>query len=271
MLEPSIFMGRALRPDDHNAIVVAPALFQNEPDIELGDDITIKIDGREDQYTIVGAMEMMSNEAVGYMVYMSYNDYVRHVREPNRSNALIFTTETADLESQRQIASQVETQFDRSDIKVVSNFLIAEERAEIDSAFAIIVALLMVMTILLASVGGLGLAGTMSLNVIERTREIGVMRAYGAKNKAIFRIVIIEGLLIGMLSWLLAIGLSVPLSVGLARTIGLSFLAYPMQASYSIYGIFLWALLVILISIFASFLPALRAVRLTVTEVLAYE
>jgi putative ABC transport system permease protein len=271
MLELSIFQGRAISPEDHNAIVVAPALLQNEPDVELGDEITIKIDGREVQYTVVGVMEMMSNETVGYMVYMTYDAYVRHTRKPNRSNGLMFTIEPTDLETQRQITSQVEALFDHSKIKVISNFLVAEERAEIHNAFSIIVTLLMIMTILLAGVGGLGLAGTMSLNVIERTREIGVMRAYGAKNTAVFRIVIIEGILIGMLSWLLAIGFSLPLSEALARTIGLSFLAFPLSATYSISGIGLWALLVIIISIVASFLPALHAVRLTVTQVLAYE
>jgi putative ABC transport system permease protein len=113
--------------------------------------------------------------------------------------------------------------------------------------------------------------GTMSLNVLERTREIGVMRAYGASSRAVFRIVIVEGLVIGMMSWILAIGLSIPFSMILARAIGLSFMDYPMPASFSMSGIFLWALLVIVISILASFLPALRAVRLTVTQVLAYE
>ena len=127
------------------------------------------------------------------------------------------------------------------------------------------------MTVMLATVGGLGLMGTMSLNVIERTREIGVMRAFGASSAAIFRIVIIEGLLIGMMSWILAIGLSLPISIVLARNIGISFMNYPMPATYSPGGIFAWAALVIVISIIASFLPALRAVRLTVTQVLAYE
>jgi putative ABC transport system permease protein len=165
----------------------------------------------------------------------------------------------------------VEKRFDRADIEVLSNFLISEEREEIDAAFAIIVSLLMVMTILLATVGGLGLMGTMSLNVIERVREIGVMRAFGASSAAISRIVIIEGLLIGMMSWVLAIGLSLPISSSLARTVGLSFMDYPMTATTSLSGILAWALLVIVISIVASLFPALRAVRLTVTEVLAYE
>lgn len=271
MLEPAIIEGRALQPGDTNAIIVSPSLMQKEPDVHLGSEINVKIEGKEEFYRVVGVMQMMGNDTIGYMVYMSYEDYARHVREPNRANALIFNLTADDLESQRAISSQVEQRFDRADIKVVSNFLINEERAEIDNAFAIIVALLMIMTLVLATVGSLGLMGTMTLNVIERTREIGVMRAFGASNRAIFRIVINEGLLIGLMSWILAIGLSVPLSIHLARGIGLSFMNYPMPASYSMNGIFAWALLVVIISIMSSFFPALRAVRLTVREVLAYE
>jgi putative ABC transport system permease protein len=202
---------------------------------------------------------------------MDYATYVRHVREPNRANVIVFTLTARDTETQRLIASAVEEEFDRSGIRVLSNFLIAEEREEIDSAFGIIVALLMVMTVVLATVGGLGLMGTMSLNVIERTREIGVMRAFGASSAAVFRIVVVEGLLIGMMSWVLAIGFSVPISMALARQIGISFMDYPIPASFSMGGVLVWALLVLVISIVASFLPALRAVRLTVTQVLAYE
>ena len=245
--------------------------MQKEPDVRLGSEINVKIEGKEELYRVVGVMQMMGNDTIGYMVYMSYEDYARHVREPNRANALIFNINAGDLETQRIISSQVEQRFDRADIKVVSNFLISEERAEIDNAFAIIVALLMIMTLVLATVGSLGLMGTMTLNVIERTREIGVMRAFGASNRAIFRIVINEGLLIGLMSWILAIGLSIPLSIPLARGIGLSFMNYPMSASYSMSGILVWALLVLIISILSSLFPALRAVHLTVREVLAYE
>jgi len=59
--------------------------------------------------------------------------------------------------------------------------------------------------------------------------------------------------------------------MALARTIGLAFMDTPMPATCSPGGILAWATLVIVISVFASLVPALRAVRLTVTEVLAYE
>lgn len=271
LLDPPIIEGRGLQPGDFDAILVSPGLLNNEPTLHLNGPMKVKIEGRELSYTIVGVMNMMGNATIGYFTIMDYSAYARHVNEPNRANAIILTLTPGSVAEQMAVTSAVEKHYDRADIEVLSNFLISEEREEIDAAFAVIVALLMVMTILLATVGGLGLMGSMSLNVIERTREIGVMRAYGASSAAVFRIVIIEGLMIGMLSWLLAIGLSWPLGAMLSRSIGLAFMDYPLPASISPGGILAWAILVIVISVLASLFPALRAVRLTVTEVLAYE
>lgn len=271
LLDPPIIEGRDLVPGDANAILVSPGLLANEPTLHVGGPMNIKIEGIEETYTVVGVINMLGNSSVGYFTIMDYSAYVRHVHEPNRANTIILTLDTDITTEQAAITSTIEKRYDDADIEVLSNFLVNEEREEIDAAFAIIVTLLMIMTILLATVGGLGLMGTMSLNVIERVREIGVMRAFGASSNAIFRIVIMEGLLIGMMSWFLAIFLSLPISVFLARSIGLSFMDYPMSATISAGGILAWAVIVIVISVIASFMPALRAVRLTVTEVLAYE
>ncbi len=270
-LDPPIIAGRSLRAGDMDAVVISPGFLAVEPTLRLGGPMKIKIEGREQTYTIVGVVNMIGNASVGYFTLMDYSAYSRHVREPNRANSLVLTLSSDSTVEQRAITSAVEKHFDRADIEVVNSFLVNDEREEIDAAFGILVVLLMIMTLILATVGSLGLTGTMSLNVIERTREIGVMRAFGASSAAIFRLVILEGLLIGMLSWLLAIGLSLPLSTLLARNIGEAFMDYPMPAVTSPGGIFGWAAIVVVISILASLFPALRAVRLTVTEVLAYE
>lgn len=271
LLDPPVIEGRELRPGDINAILISPGLLANEPTLYLGGPMNLKIEGIEKTYTIVGIMNMLGNSSIGYFTIIDYSAYARHVHEPNRANTVILTLNAESIAEQQAITSAVEKRFDRADIEVLSNFLISEEREEIDAAFAIVVSLLMIMTILLATVGGLGLMGMMSLSVMERVREIGVMRAFGASSRIISRIVIIEGLLIGMMSWILAIGLSLPISSSLARTVGLSFMDYPMTATTSLGGIFAWAVIVIVISIVASLFPALRAARLTVTEVLAYE
>ena len=59
------------------------------------------------------------------------------------------------------------------------------------------------MASLIAIVGSIGLTGTLSMNVLERTREIGIMRSIGANNRTLRNLVMVEGVLIGMISWFL--------------------------------------------------------------------
>jgi putative ABC transport system permease protein len=129
----------------------------------------------------------------------------------------------------------------------------------------------MVMAVLLAVVGGIGLMGTMSINVIERTREIGVMRAIGAADGAIMRIVVVEGVLVGVMSWLIGALIAIPLSLGLSTVVGNTFLRSPLSYTFSVSGAALWLIIVVIIAALASMLPAWNASRISVRDVLAYE
>ena len=82
-----------------------------------------------------------------------------------------------------------------------------------------------VMAQLMIVVGGLGLGSTMSLGVLERTREIGVLRAIGARHGAILAMVQVEGLVVGILSWAIALPLSIPMSLVLGKAFGRIMLA----------------------------------------------
>lgn len=135
----------------------------------------------------------------------------------------------------------------------------------------IIVTLLMMMAMLVAAVGGLGLMSTMSLNVLERRREIGVMRAVGATSMKVLQVVLGEGFFIGLLSWALAILLSLPLTTLVSNISGETFIEAPLVIAYSWSGISLWLGIVVLLAAVASSLPALAATELPVNEVLAYE
>jgi len=113
--------------------------------------------------------------------------------------------------------------------------------------------------------------GTMSINVLERTREIGVMRAIGASNWNIQSIVIVEGMVIGLISWVVSIALSIPITVALCTGVGLAILTSPMPPVYGTTGIVVWLLGILVIGTLASALPAHRASSLTVRDTLAYE
>jgi len=137
--------------------------------------------------------------------------------------------------------------------------------------FNLITYLMLAMAVLAAVVGSLGLMGTMSINVVERRREVGVMRAIGATSLTIVGIVVAEGVLLGVLSWLLALPLSYPGSRVFSDIVGRELMNVQLDFSYSTYGAILWLAIVVILSAFASLWPALRATRMSVREALAYE
>jgi putative ABC transport system permease protein len=137
--------------------------------------------------------------------------------------------------------------------------------------FVIVVAVLVLMALLLAAVGGLGLTTTMSINIMERVREIGVLRAIGATNLSVRRIVLAEGIMIGLVSWLVGVLLSWPISLFMSEQLGLALIKVPLTFHYSWLAAALWFVVLQLVAVVASLGPARSAVRLTIREVLAYE
>jgi len=129
---------------------------------------------------------------------------------------------------------------------------------------------LILISVVMAVVGILGLMSSMSASVIERTREFGIMRAIGARTKIILRNVISEGVFIGLLSWFIAVPLSLPLSWSVGYLVGMLSFRAPLPLILSPWAVFGWLILVGFGSIGASAYPARQASRLTVRESLAY-
>jgi putative ABC transport system permease protein len=181
------------------------------------------------------------------------------------------TTSQHDLLSQQRVADQLEAAYTAAGIQVSNTSTGATAIAQNKQTTDILVYFLLVMAVLIAVVGGLGLTSTMSMNVIERTREIGVMRAIGASNRSVQSIVIVEGMMIGIISWILGALLAIPIGILMANVVGRLFLQSPMDFIFSMDGFMTWLVIVLILSALASFLPARNASRLTVREVLAYE
>jgi putative ABC transport system permease protein len=111
----------------------------------------------------------------------------------------------------------------------------------------------------------------MSINVMERTREIGVMRAVGASDGAVMRIVLVEGIFVGMISWILGALMAYPIGKLLSDAVGIAFMEAPLTYSFSTNGAIAWLFTVLVIAALASLIPAWNASRLSVRETLAYE
>jgi putative ABC transport system permease protein len=83
--------------------------------------------------------------------------------------------------------------------------------------------------------------------------------------------VLIEGTVVGMTSWILSVALSWPLGLGLSNAVGIAVFNDAIPYVYSYAGMLGWLLLAGIIGALASLVPAHRASRLTVRQVLAYE
>ncbi len=271
LVHPTLREGRWLNAADKDAIVIGMGLLDVEPDLRLGKDIVLKVQGEEQHFHIVGITEMIGNQTVGYITYTSLDTFNRLAHQVNHANLAVVTTTGATVDARQELGSAVERAYEDAGIRVTSVFQMDDERMEIDSSFDVLISLLMVMVFLLSFVGGLGLMSTMSLNVLERSREIGVIRAFGGSNRSVFRLVVLEGVAIGVMSWLFSVLLAAPLTWLFCDFIGRSFMSMPLSYEYPPGSAFTWLGLVIVLSAISSTLPALHAVRLTVREVLSYE
>jgi putative ABC transport system permease protein len=174
------------------------------------------------------------------------------------------------LATQQAIQADLIAFFDARAMKIGYSDVATEERANASARFSILTQLLMMMTILMAIVGSMGLSGTLSINVIERRREIGVMRAVGASSRDVGFVFIGEGLMLGLTSWILAL----PLGLGTASTFVLTLgqvIDFPAEYYAATHAVWIWLGIVIMLSIVASWLPARRATQISVNESLAYE
>ena len=265
---PAIVSGRYLVPEDENAMVVPTAFLVDEPDLRLGGDVVMKIYGKERTFRIVGTFVGTSYLQ---MFFVNYAYLARITDRVGETDSLLAITGTHDMNSVAAKSRLMEDRLKGAGMRVDTVSTMQTERAEAEVIFDALVLLLLFMAILLALVGGLGLMGAMSINVLERTREIGVLRAIGASNRAVTQVFILEAVGIGVMSWITGAALAIPMTQGLNAAVGAAMMGQPLTYAYSMQGLWLWLAVVFVLSVLASFIPARNAARLTVREVLAYE
>ena len=268
LIRPRVVAGRWLLPQDENAVVVNTVFLKDEPDIQVGSALKLQINGRETEWQVVG---IAAGTPPAPLLHVNYPYLARLMGAIDRAGILIAVTQQHDPATQAAVAKLLEEHFRSAGMEVASRQTSTEERAQTQAQFDVLIYFLLIMAVLLAVIGAIGLAGTMSLNVLERTREIGVMRAVGASDGSIFRIVVIEGLLIGLISWFSGAILAYPLGKVLSDAIGTITLRINLDYVYSLGGLAMWLAIACVLAVLASLLPARNATKVSVRDVLAYE
>jgi putative ABC transport system permease protein len=269
LIDPVMTAGRWLLPTDTHAIVVSNHFADLRPDVQLGDTILIRLNQQDTPFQVVGFFRMASNVASPF-TYVPQTTLNEMAGTPGQVNRLNIVTDRHDQTRQDEVLEALKTKFLAAGFEAslaTGAEVINQQRGQID----ILITLLLAMGLLIAIVGGLGLMGTMGMNVLERTREIGVMRSIGAENRTIFGMVVAEGALIGLISWALSALVAIPIAQFLDSTLGERLMTIPILYVFSYQGLWIWLAVALLLAALASLLPARNAVRLTVRDVLAYE
>ena len=270
-IQPRLLAGRWLQDGDTRQVVVNDDFLEQEPDTTVGSDINLKVGNIERSYKVVG---ITSKHLSGPRVYMTYDMFGKLTGRQNQADVIRVRANPNTIGSyadQDRIAMALEQHFKDAGLSTALSTTQHTTYEMFTSAFDIILIVLVIMAGLLAIVGALSLTGTMGMNILERTREIGVLRAVGASNQSVRQVVVVEGVVVGLIAWLIGAALAVPVGRILASAVLQAVLKATAIYQFSVPGMLIWLVLIVMIGIFSSLGPARNAVSLSVREVLDYE
>ncbi len=264
--------GRWLAPSDTYAVVLNQKLAK-DVGVTVGDWVVFKQDNdRESTWQVVG---LLADPLFTNSVHAPRETLLRETRNVDKAQTVWIQTKSS--RNNAEIAKDLRNYYAQNQVKLSPQrgvFGIADTSTETGQAiinqFNFVVILLGIMAVIIGAVGSIALSGALSLSVLERRREIGVMRAIGASSWNIARLFIGEGLLLGWLSWALALPFIMPAGKLLLSAIGSAF-NLDLVYKYTPLGAILWFVIITVLSILASFLPARGATRVSVRESLAYQ
>ncbi|MEM7034401.1 MAG: FtsX-like permease family protein [Chloroflexota bacterium] len=273
LFNPQILEGRWLEPTDQRAIVIAKELAEDNG-INIGDTITLDIGELGDSdWQVVGITTIIVRDAFSTdPIYAPLEELFEATKKHNQAQRLVIQSESSALADIDRLNLVLKTLFtDRKiEVNVFTSSTTQEDLGNTLGQLQIVTSMLFGLAIIVASVGGIGLMGSLSISVVERTREIGVMRAIGAKSRMIMSMFVMEGILQSLLSWTIAVPLSFFIAQPIAKILGQTMLEVDLDFKYSVEAVLYWLIIVIVIAIIASILPARAATRISVQESLMY-
>src|SRR6266404_447653 len=265
LLKLDIVEGRGLVRSDTDAMVVNSSLAA-KPQMKVGNTVAVRIGPTQRSWRVVGIAREPFSPPIAYIP----QNFIEQ-RHPGMANTVRLVLDKTDPASLNSVKANLDQNLEQEGISALSSMSKADTRLGFDQHMLMIYVFLIVMSCIIGCVGLLGLTTTMSLNVLERRREMGVLRAVGAAPSVVGVIVVAEGLVIGVLSWALAALAALPFSKALSEIVGRVMFGSGLDFFFEPRGLVIWLALSVLLSAVASFLPAWHGSRMTVREALAYE
>lgn len=268
---PLMVEGRWFTGEDGRVVVITRQTADREG-IDIGDRVALNLGelGRG-EWQVIGIYEpVFASGFVSETIYAPLDSVFRSIRKTNLGSYLYVRTTSHTPEFQAAVTDQLKDLFDSHNMKVDASQTASELRSQYTFQFSTVTSMLMGLSVVVAVVGGIALMGALSIAVVERTKEIGVLRAIGARSGTILGIFMMEGVLQAILSWSLSIPFSLLLSPLVAGRLGIAMFGATLDYRYAWPAVGIWLLVILVIAAAASILPARGATRISVQDSLAY-
>lgn len=276
MYRPVIVSGRWLQSGDTENVIVISQETADKNGLVVGDTVTLDLgDLGASDWLVIGSYRVVYGG--GFSVEPIYAP-IRAVETiagvTNEGTQVVIRADNAaTLADATALAERLEARLEVENIGIdfYTSLVPLEERDYVNNQFASVISTLLGLAMIAASVGAIGLTGALAISVVERTREIGVMRAMGAQSGTLSVLYLMEGALQGFFSWLISVPVAYLLSQPLARLLGQRMLELDLDYAFNGPAVLIWLLVVMTFAISASIYPARMAARARVRENLAYQ
>ena len=269
--------GSLLEIGDQNKCLIGSSVAYEYFDSDIAVGSRIKING--EKIVVNGIFSQYGTGGIGStddLVLLTSRDFKKITGQSNITSATIQVYDVTNVES---IADEIEQVINENHGE--EDFASATTMSSILESIQNIIGIIQMMLVAIASialiVASIGIMNTMLTSVMERTREIGIMKAIGAENKDVMSIFIIEGMIVSAIGGLIGVFLGVFGSQALAEILsmqgsmggGPSGMSLSPVITLTSVGLAIGVSLVV--GVLSSLYPAWKAARMSPIEAVRYE
>ncbi len=262
--------GKLLKSSDLGSVMLGSDIakeIQFNKEVRVG--THIKIQGKD--FEVAGILEPLGNIQFNHAIFMPENDMKDILGIDDEIDVLIVKVES--VQRSEEISADIARKLrkDRHEKEGEEDFSVQTPVALLSSVTTILKVINLVISGIAAIallIGAIGVSNTMFTAVIERRKEIGVMKAVGAHNKDILLLFLIESALLGLIGGVLGILIGIALAYTAAYAANLALGTTLLQASFSLPLMLAAVIFTFLLGLLAGMIPAWQASRLPPTEAL---
>jgi putative ABC transport system permease protein len=263
-----LLSGRWFSATDSNVALISQDAA-NKSGLKVGDSVAFHDAVHSANWTIIGIAQDYNGITMSGVLLAPVSEVNAFQHLPaDYTSAVLIQSASRTTASVNALARQVDDTLGAAGYqdRVLT---IGQIKAQNESVLTIIYGLLYAVAAIIALVGAIGLFNALAMSVLERRREIGILRSMGATSGKVAQVFWTEGLSLGALAWVVALVVGIPAAYGFVRLLGA--LVLPVPFAFSPVGLVAMLVFMLVVASVASLGPVVGASRVKIAQTLRYE